>query len=238
MMDESGEPVAASFPGTLPSTSLLPPSPMATDEVAPAEPSVVPKSSPATDGKILPVVRYDDPVLRKAGRPVGEVNAELRAFAANMLATMYAAHGIGLAAQQVGVPQQVTVVDVSVVNQEERPSGMFIGGAAVNPLEFMPMTLLNPRVDPVGPERDTASEGCLSFPEIHGDVRRPVRVRVRARTLDGRDLDFEATGLLGRAIQHEVDHLGGVLFIDRMSRASRVSLAGRLKRLQRETRGE
>ena len=187
---------------------------------------------------MLPVVKYDDPILRKAGRPVGEVDEELRTFAADLLTTMYAAHGIGLAAQQVGVARQVTVVDVSVVNQEERPSEMFIGGEAVNLLEFMPMTLLNPRVDPVGPTRETASEGCLSFPDIHGDVRRSARVRVRARTLDDQNLDFEATGLLGRAIQHEVDHLGGVLFIDRMSRAERVSLSGRLKRLQRETRRE
>lgn len=213
---------------------------MATDEVAPADasPTTAAAPSPAvtTGGKVLPVVRYDDPVLRKPGRAVGEVNDALREFAADLLATMYAAHGVGLAAQQVGVARQVTVVDVSVVNQEERPSEMFVGGEAVDPLGFMPMTLLNPRVDPVGPTRETASEGCLSFPDLHGDVRRPARVRVRARTLDGRDLDFEATGLLGRAIQHEVDHLGGVLFIDRMSRAERVALAGRLKRLQRETR--
>ncbi len=209
---------------------------MATDEVAPADtPAPLPVPT-ATGGKVLPVVKYDDPVLRKPGRAVGEVNDALREFAADLLATMYAAHGVGLAAQQVGVARQVTVVDVSVVDQEERPSGMFVGGEPVDPLGFMPMTLLNPRVDPVGPTRETASEGCLSFPDIHGDVRRSARVRVRARTLDGPDLDFEATGLLGRAIQHEVDHLGGVLFIDRMSRAERVALAGRLKRLQRETR--
>ncbi len=210
---------------------------MATDEVAPAtETPPAPKAAPAGEGRVLPVVKYDDPVLRRPGRPVDEVDAELRGFAADMLATMYAAHGVGLAAQQVGVPRQVTVVDVSVVNQEERPSGMFVGGVAVDPLGFMPMILLNPRVDPVGPERETASEGCLSFPDIHGDVRRPARVRVRARTLDGPELDFEATGLLGRAIQHETDHLGGVLFIDRMNRAARVALSGKLKRLQRETR--
>lgn len=211
---------------------------MATDEIAPAQKEPLPPPAAATLGKVLPIVRYDDPVLRKPGRAVGEVDDELRVFAANMLATMYAANGVGLAAQQVGAPRQVTVVDVSVVNQEERPSGMFVNGQAVDPLAFMPLTLLNPRVDPVGPERETASEGCLSFPDIHGDVRRPARVRVRARTLDGQELDFEATGLLGRAVQHETDHLGGVLFIDRMSRATRVALAGKLKRLQRETRGE
>lgn len=213
---------------------------MATDEVAPAAVVEEEKTAPAAPpgSKVRPVVRYDDPVLRKRGRPIGdEADEDLRQLAADMLATMYAAHGIGLAAQQVGVARQITVLDIRVVNQEERPSGMFIGGEAVDPLEFMPLTLLNPRVDPVGGERETASEGCLSFPDIHGDVRRPARVRVRARTLDGRELDFEATGLLGRAVQHEVDHLGGVLFIDRMSRATRAGLSGKLKRLQRETQG-
>lgn len=193
-------------------------------------------SAPAPPkGKVLPVVKYDARVLRTKGRAVGEPDDATRQLAADMLETMVAAHGIGLAAQQVGVALQLTVIDVSVVNQEERPSEMFIEGQPANPLEWMPLVLLDPRLDPVGEERDTASEGCLSFPEIHGDVRRATRVRTRGRLLDGRTVDFEATGLLARALQHEVDHLQGVLFIDRMSRASRVSLAGKLKRLKRES---
>lgn len=199
------------------------------------EKSVRPPTAPA---KILDIVKYGQPVLRAKGRRVTEVDAGTRQLAADMLETMRAAHGLGLAAQQVGVPLQLTVIDVSPINREERPSALFIDGEEVELDAWMPLVLLNPQVEFVGAERETASEGCLSFPEIHADIRRAARVRVRAQLLkengDLADADFEASGLLARAIQHEVDHLNGVLFTDRMSSATRVGLAGRLKRLQRE----
>lgn len=204
-------------------------------ETSPHPAAAPAEAPPKPTGKVLPVIKYGHPTLRAKGRPVGEVDEETRQLAADMLATMYAAQGVGLAAQQVGVAKQLTVLDTSVVNQEERPSGMFLAGEPVNPNDWMPMMLLNPRVEPVDEARETASEGCLSFPEIHGEVRRAARIRVAGRLLDGREVEFEATGLLSRALQHETDHLQGVLFIDRMSRATRVGLAGRLKRLQRES---
>jgi peptide deformylase len=188
--------------------------------------------------KILDIVKYGQPVLRAKGRRITEVDAGTRQLAADMLETMRAAHGLGLAAQQVGVALQLTVIDVSPINREERPSALFIDNEEVDLDAWMPLVLLNPEVEFVGPERDTVSEGCLSFPEIHADIRRASRVKVRAQLLkengDVQMVHFEATGLLARALQHEVDHLNGVLFVDRMSSATRVGLSGRLKRLQRE----
>ena len=192
----------------------------------------------STPAKVLDIVKYGQPVLRAKGRRIAEVDPGTRQLAADMLETMRAAHGLGLAAQQVGVAVQLTVIDVSPINREERPSALFIDGEEVELDAWMPLVLLNPEVESVGPDRETASEGCLSFPEIHADIRRAARVRVHAHLLkengDMEDIEFESTGLLARALQHEVDHLNGVLFIDRMSSATRVGIAGRLKRLQHE----
>jgi peptide deformylase len=100
----------------------------------------------------------------------------------------------------------------------------------------MPMTLLNPELV-LSKERESGNEGCLSFPDMSAEIMRASGVRCRARLLDGREVEFEAAGLLARALQHEVDHLHGILFIDRMNSAAKASLAGKLKRLQKETRG-
>jgi peptide deformylase len=98
----------------------------------------------------------------------------------------------------------------------------------------MPLVLLNPELS-LGKETNIAVEGCLSFPEITGDIRRAIAVQVKGETIEGERIEFEATGLLARALQHEVDHLNGILFIDRMSAATKVALRSRLKRMQRET---
>ncbi len=180
---------------------------------------------------IRPITKFGDPVLRAKGAPVGEIDAELQCLAADMIDTMRDANGVGLAAQQVGVARQITVIDVTDI--EDRPSEMFVDGAPVRIEDYMPMVLLNPELQ-LSKERETGSEGCLSFPEITADIMRAVGVRCRARLLDGREIEFDAAGLLARALQHEVDHLHGVLFIDRMNSASKASLAGRLKRMQRD----
>ncbi len=181
---------------------------------------------------VLEIVKYGDPVLRAKGRQIDQVTEEIHRFAADMTETMYAAHGLGLAAQQVGVALQMTVVDVMAV-QEERPSTMSVAGQKVKLGDWMPLVLLNPRLE-LGADKATGSEGCLSFPEIHGDVPRSAQIKVSAKRLDGSEVEFEATGMLARAIQHEVDHLNGVLYIDRMNSATKVGLNGRLKRLQKE----
>jgi peptide deformylase len=180
----------------------------------------------------LEIRKYGDPVLRAKGRRVQEIGDELRELAANMLETMRGVNGIGLAAQQVGEALQLAVVDVSPV--EDRPSTMALNGTEVDPKQKMPLVLVNPQVE-LGPERDVASEGCLSFPEISGEVERAMWTKVQAQTLEGAPVEIEATGLLARALQHEIDHLNGILFIDRMSSATKASLASRLKRLQKET---
>lgn len=183
---------------------------------------------------ILEVVKYGNPVLRAKGLEIQKPDDALRKLADDMIETMRAHHGVGIAAQQVGVPLQLTVIDVAGI--EDRPSAMFLDGEPVELEKHMPLVLLNPKLK-LSAEKEAASEGCLSFPEVTADVTRATGVRCTTTLLDGRELVFEATGLLARALQHEVDHLNGVLFIDRMSSAAKAGLAGKLKRLQREVRG-
>lgn len=177
---------------------------------------------------ILPIVIYGDPVLRTRGAVVGEIDDGLRSLVVDMLETMVDANGVGLAAQQVGRALQVAVVDISGV--EDRPSQMWVDGEEVRPEDHMPLILINPEIEP-GRDKITGLEGCLSFPDITSDITRPDRVRVRTRLLDGGEFEFEASGLLSRAIQHENDHLQGILFIDRMSSAAKLSAAKKIKRL-------
>jgi len=181
----------------------------------------------------LPIRKYGDPILRTKGKRIEAVDDDIRALAEDMLETMHAANGIGLAAQQVGRALQLTVLDVSPV--EDRPSTLTLNGKPIAELaEAMPLVLLNPELR-LGAETDLGSEGCLSFPEITADIERAISVEVEAETLEGEKVRIEASGLLSRALQHEVDHLNGILFIDRMSSASKVSHSSRLKRLQKET---
>jgi len=182
----------------------------------------------------LPIVKYGNPILRAPGKPVEQVDERIRTLAADMLETMHAANGIGLAAQQVGAALQLTVLDVSQV--EDRPSMMKLNGADVDPASAMPLVLLNPRLE-LDDETTSGNEGCLSFPDINADIDRAISVRVEAETLEGETVRIEAAGLLARALQHEIDHLNGILFIDRMSSVAKASLASRLKRLQKETVG-
>jgi peptide deformylase len=181
----------------------------------------------------LAIRKYGDPILRAKGKRIVAVDDKILTLAENMLETMHAANGVGLAAQQVGHALQLTVLDVSQV--EDRPSTMKLNGNPVADLAaVMPLVLLNPIIR-LGEERESGNEGCLSFPEITAEIDRSISVAVEAETLEGEPLEIEASGLLARALQHEVDHLNGILFIDRMNSATKVSHASRLKRLQKET---
>jgi peptide deformylase len=143
---------------------------------------------------ILEIRVLGDPVLREETRPVETVTDELRELARNMFETMYLAKGIGLAAPQVGRIERLAVVDV----------------------DDNPLVIINPEV--VHAEgKDKAEEGCLSIPDVYGDVERPERVRVRATNLEGQEFEVEADGLFARCLQHEIDHLHGKLFIDYLS---------------------
>ena len=179
---------------------------------------------------VLPIVQFGHPILRAKGKEIVEITPAIKKLAADMLETMVHAEGVGLAAQQIGQAIQLTVIDVQ--DSEERPSTMSIDGSQVALAEHMPLVLLNPKLE-LTKEIEVGKEGCLSFPEMSASIPRAAGVEVVATGLNGEKIRFSATGLLARAVQHETDHLHGILFIDRMSAASKASLAGKLKRLQR-----
>lgn len=167
---------------------------------------------------ILEIVTHGHPALRAKGRRVEKIDAEVRRLAEDMLETMADADGVGLAAQQVGLPLQFFVIDVSVV--KDRPSVLRIGGKTVPVTDHMPMVLINPDVEPFG-KSHAGQEGCLSLPGVRAEIVRPYSVRVKSQNLEGQSVEFEADGLLARAIQHENDHLQGVLILDHLDPAAR-----------------
>jgi len=180
----------------------------------------------------LSILQYGDPILRAKGKRIEKIDDRVRDLAQNMIETMHGANGVGLAAQQVSEAIQLSVLDVSQV--EDRPSTMKLNGRNIAPETAMPLVLINPQID-LGAETEMGAEGCLSFPEITGEIERAKSITVRAQNLDGDPIEIETTGFLARAIQHEVDHLNGILFIDRMSSGAKTSLSSKLKRLQKET---
>ncbi len=182
---------------------------------------------------ILPVVKFGTPVLRQKGARVETVTPTIKKLVADLLETMYAYKGIGLAAQQVGLALQVTVIDVRGVT--DRPSALELKGQPADVPEFMPLVLINPEIKAVGPPV-TGPEGCLSFPEIYADITRPDVVDVKALNVEGEPFEFRCGGLLARVVQHEYDHLHGILFIDRMDKKTKEQLRPELDALQAETR--
>jgi len=182
---------------------------------------------------VLPVVMYGTPVLRKDGTRIESVTPTIKKLIADMLETMYSYKGIGLAAQQVGVPIQLTVIDVRGVT--DRPSSVEIGGKPAEVASLMPLVLINPEITPVG-ELVAGAEGCLSFPEIFADITRPDVVDIKALNGEGEPFEFRCSGLLARAAQHETDHLHGILFIDRMDKKTKEELRPDLEDLQAETK--
>lgn len=184
---------------------------------------------------VLEVVKYGTPVLRRKGEAIGAITPKVKRLIADMFETMYAYRGIGLAAQQVGEPIQVTVIDIRGVT--DRPSTLELNAEPAKPEEFMPLVLVNPRITPVGPPA-TGPEGCLSFPEIYADVTRPDVVDVEALDAKGHPITFRCGGLLARVVQHEADHLNGILFIDRMDKVTKESIRPELDQLQAETKAQ
>jgi peptide deformylase len=180
---------------------------------------------------IRSIVQYGNPVLRQKCPPVAAVTDELRTLAEDMLETMRAANGVGLAAPQVGVATRLAVVDVS--HDPECLTLLRVGGEDVALDALMPLVFINPELEPGG-EKVADQEGCLSIRELRAMVTRPEMVKARLTLLDGRRIEVECDGLLARALQHEVDHLNGILFIDRLSPATKLSLKRRLRRLAAE----
>jgi peptide deformylase len=182
---------------------------------------------------ILEVVKYGHPALRQKGARIEKITPEMQTLIADMFDTMYSAKGVGLAAQQVGRALQLTVVDVR--GATERPSTLELDGKEADVLAFMPLVLINPVVKGLG-DPVAGSEGCLSFPEIFAEIERPPQAEVRATNQKGEEILFRCGGLLARAIQHELDHLNGILFIDRMARADKAELKPELEKLQADTK--
>lgn len=174
---------------------------------------------------ILPVVKYGDEILRQKAVPVAEITDEVRRLVSDMLESMYAAKGVGLAAEQVGRTERVCVIDVP---REAEKEACREENAAI----AMPLVLINPEI--LATEgRQRNEEGCLSFPGIGAPISRADKVTVTYLDLNGARQTVTARGLLARAIQHETDHLDGVLLVDRMSAMQKMSVSGQLKRLQR-----
>jgi peptide deformylase len=180
---------------------------------------------------ILDIVQYGHPVLRERCKPVERVDDELRKLVADMLETMYDANGVGLAAPQVGVGLRLAVVDVS--HDPECISFLKVAGQDAPLAAIMPLVFINPELEFTGPkERDM--EGCLSIRDVRAEVSRPGALKAKLPQLDGSVLEIETDGLLARAIQHETDHLNGILFIDRVSPATKIGLRRKLRRLAAE----
>jgi peptide deformylase len=165
---------------------------------------------------LLKIVKYPEPVLSQPGEPVTEFNDELRQLVADMFETMYASQGIGLAAPQVGISKRLTVIDLTLGKEPKEK-----------------LVLINPET--IASEgRLYEEEGCLSFPEIREKVVRAARVRIRAQDEHGKWFEMDGEELLSRAMQHEIDHLDGILFIFRMSPLKRNLNLRKIRKMQNE----
>ena len=165
----------------------------------------------------LPIITLPDPILRKKSTPVETVDDGVRSFLNDMLETMYAAPGVGLAAVQVGVLRRMIVMDTA---KGDTPKS--------------PVMLINPEIVSVGDTPRVHEEGCLSIPQMYAEVERPALVRVRYVDIDGRQQEQDFTDLQATVVQHEIDHLDGVLFIDHLSRLKRHLLIKKYQKMQRE----
>ncbi|WP_404286496.1 peptide deformylase [Microvirga sp. RSM25] len=169
---------------------------------------------------IRPLVIIPDTKLRLISEPVKEITSEIRRLADDMLDTMYDAPGVGLAAIQIGVPIRMVTMDVSKSEDEHQP-----------------MVLINPEIVWVSEEKRVYEEGCLSIPEYYEEVERPDRVRFRYMNLQGEMIEQDADGLLATCVQHEIDHLDGVLFIDHLSKLKRDRVMTKFKKAAKREAG-
>ncbi len=185
---------------------------------------------------ILRVTQYGEPILRKVGKPISDFDESLAELANDMVETMYDEEGIGLAAQQVDRALQLCVIDVRPPEGADVPFNYSVDGKQP-PLDLiMPIAMANPKVTITDPAEDGYDEGCLSFPGVNGNVARPVGVRCEFQDTEGNPHVIEADGLLGRCILHEVDHLNGTLFIDRMDKRDLKKNEAKIKKLKRASR--
>jgi peptide deformylase len=170
---------------------------------------------------IKPLILLPDPVLRQKSEPVERIDSDVDRLVADMLETMYDAPGIGLAAIQIGIPRRLLVIDVSKEDEER------------NPLVF-----INPEIVATSDARSTYEEGCLSIPDYYAEVERPASATVRHLDREGKERTTEAEGLLATCLQHEIDHLNGVLFIDYISKLKRDMVVKKFTKMARQKNGK
>lgn len=182
----------------------------------------------------LQIVHYNNPVLRTKGQKVSAFDPALKQLAEDMIETMHEAHGIGLAAQQIGKAIQLCVVDL---RESDAEFNWELDGASP-PLDlFMPLVMANPHLATVrGTAEVIDEEGCLSFPKIRGDVPRPDAITAKFQDENGIPHTLKCDGLFARCIQHEVDHLNGILFIERMDKKTRALIEDDIKALAKDTK--
>ncbi|MDH4439254.1 MAG: peptide deformylase [Rhizobium sp.] len=166
---------------------------------------------------IKPLIILPDPLLRQVSAPVERVDSELNQLVDDMLETMYEAPGIGLAAVQVGVPRRLLVIDLAKEGEEPAP-----------------LVFINPKVIRSSDDRSSYEEGCLSIPDYYAEVERPAAITVTSLDRTGKEVTTEADGLLATCLQHEIDHLEGVLFIDHISRLKREMVIKRFTKAARQ----
>mgnify|MGYP006248899953 FL=1 len=181
----------------------------------------------------LRITQYGESILHQKGSPIESFDAELSQLSKDMLEAMHQVEGIGLAAQQVGKALRFCVVNVP--DHPEYPMACIVDGKALSPSLLMPLSLANPEITPLPSDEYYYEEGCLSFPEIRGDVVRPERILVRYQDLDGVRHELECDGLLARCIQHEADHLDGILFTERMEKKVYAEVKAEVQALKKKT---
>ena len=184
---------------------------------------------------IREILEVPDPRLKTVSAPVETFDEELKTLVSDMFETMYAAHGIGLAAIQVGVPSRVLVIDLQEPDEDAEPEVCHAHGGEEHthqPVKNDPRVFVNPEILDPAAELGTYQEGCLSVPDIYADVDRPKTCRVRWQDLDGQVHEEQMEGMMAICIQHEMDHLEGILFIDHLSRLKRNMALKKLEKLR------
>lgn len=184
---------------------------------------------------IREILEVPDPVLKQVSVPVTEFNAELKTLVDDMFETMYDAPGIGLAAIQVGVPLRVLVIDLQPEDEDAEPVACDHDGHHHHhqPTKKEPRVFINPEILDPSEDHSVYQEGCLSVPEIYADVERPAKIRARWQDIDGKTHEEELDGLMATCLQHEMDHLEGILFIDHLSRLKRQMVLKKLDKLRK-----
>jgi peptide deformylase len=183
---------------------------------------------------ILPIILSPDPLLKQVSARIDSITPEIRTLAADMFETMYASNGVGLCAVQVGVLKRLMVVDVewgsSRYASEDAP--------AVLARKGNPIVLINPTIVSESDEKNIYDEGCLSFPAQYAEVERPERIVVEYQDLEGQTQRLTADGLLATCIQHELDHMNGIVFVDHISRIKRDMILRKMKKAQKQKMSE